>query len=113
MRRLHEDRLMRRGLRRHLRPSRSDSVVVPMPACTATADDDHMPYAMNHRRKPQPVRLHRRAAEMTSGTPQGRDERNQSGQEAPIVITPRALARLLRQIVTVVRPKSGMIKRKP
>ena len=42
-----------------------------------------------------------------------RDKRNQSGQEAPIVITPRALARLLRQIVTVVRPKSGMIKRKP
>ena len=50
---------------------------------------------------------------MKSGSPQGRDERNQSGQEAPIVITPRALARLLRQIVTIVRPMSGMIKRKP
>jgi hypothetical protein len=48
---------------------------------------------------------------MKSRSPQGRDERNQ--QEAPIVITPRALARLLRQIVTIVRPKSGMIKRKP
>jgi len=81
-------------------------------------EDDHRADAVALRHlweatKPRPLRLHRRAAEMKSGSPQGRDERNQSGQEAPIVITPRALARLLRQIVTIVRPKSGMIKRKP
>ena len=39
---------MRWGRRGHLRPSRSDSVLVPMPACAATADYDHMSYAMSH-----------------------------------------------------------------
>jgi hypothetical protein len=63
--------------------------------------------------KPRPLRLHRRAAGMNSGSHQRRDQRNRHGQEAPIVITPRALARMIRQIVTIVRPKSGMIKRKP
>jgi hypothetical protein len=36
-----------------------------------------------------------------------RDERGASGQEAPMVITPRALARLVRQTVTAVRRRKA------